>query len=333
MRARLLTIAIVCTFIAACGGAGSIAQSGRSVNPAGIAQPRGIQTRDGSTFQIFPLRAKAFPGSVAVGPRNKVWFTDTDPVHGVSKIGRITMDGHAEEFALQSGSDPADIVQGPDGNMWFTEYHGDRVGRITPSGTISEFSPPSSGLPLHIAVGPDGNIWFTEPASQEVGRITTTGQITEYPVYGVGITAGPDGNLWLTGGHGAIERMNTSGVVTATFKTHNDAQPQDIITGPDGKLYFAQWRPSTGYAIGRMTTAGVLKEYPLAGQIVNGLTPAYGSVWFAVMGSSGSGLGNISPQGVITQNLLQSTDVLDVVLGPDGNLWFSYGSSIGVFTP
>jgi streptogramin lyase len=82
-----------------------------------------------------------------------------------------------------------------------------------------------------------------------------------------------------------------------------------------------------------MTTGGSLKEFKLPGQIINGLTPALGSVWFAVMTSTGSGIGNISPQGVITEHLQDSTSAYDVVLAPDGNLWFSYGSSMAVFTP
>lgn len=332
MRARLLMIGIVCTFIAACGGAGSVTQSGSGL-PTNVGQHLGIQSRDGSTWKIFPLRPKAVPGSVAVGPRGKVWFTDVNGTSGASNIGRISLDGHADEFALATGSRPGDIIEGPDGNMWFTEYGSDKVGRITPSGTISEFSPPSSGLPARITAGSDGALWFTEPASAHVGRVTTAGQITEFPVYGLGITTGPDGDLWLTGGHGMIVQMTTTGTVTATFKTHFDARPQDIVSGPDGKLYFAQWRPNTGYAIGRMTTTGVLKEYQLPGQIVNGLTSALGSVWFAVMTSNGSGIGNITPQGVITEHLLDSTSAYDVVLAPDGNLWLSYGSSMAVYTP
>jgi virginiamycin B lyase len=331
MRARPLVVGIICTFIAACGGAGSATQSG-SVLSTSVGQRLGIQSRDGSTWQIFPLRPKDVPLSVALGPHGKVWFT-VNGVSGLSKIGRISSDGHFQDFALANGSSPGDIVYGPDSNMWFTESDGDKIGRITPSGSISEFSPPSSGKPFYITAGPDGALWYTDTYAGKVGRITTGGQITEFPVYGIGITNGPDGDLWLTGLHGMIEQMTTTGTVTATFRTHFDARPQDIISGPDGKLYFAQWRPTTGYAIGRMTTTGVLKEYQLPGQIVNGLTSALGSVWFGVMTSNGSGIGNISPQGVITEHLLDSTSAYDVALAPGGTLWLSYGSSMAVFTP
>jgi len=332
MRARLLAIGILCTLIAACDGAGSVARSGGSVLPTNVGRSQSILAGDAAPWKIFPLRHNAAPGSVAVGPRGKIWFTDDDPVSGVSKIGRIFEDGHADEFALQKDSDPQDIVEGPDGNMWFTEYSSSKVGRITPTGLVSEFSPPSSGQPIHITVGPDGALWFTEPSGGQVGRITTGGQITEFPVPAVGITTGPDSNLWVTTGHGTIDRMTTTGTVTE-FKTHFDARPNDIVAGPDGKLWFVQWRPHTGYAIGRMTTTGVLKEYPLAGQIVTGLTSAYGNVWFTVMTSTGSGVASIDPHGVITEHLLQSQGVYDLVLAPDGNIWFSYGSAIGVYTP
>ena len=183
---------------------------------------------------------------------------------------------------------PAGITAGPDGALWFTERAGNRIGRITTPGAITEYPIPTAGArPFGITVGPDGALWFTE--SGQIGRITTAGVITEYRLPGVGsparITAGPDGALWFTSDDvtdelfGTIARITTDGVVTGYLEQNGSGNFGGIAAGSDGALWFTE-----RVAIGRITTAGVVTEYPypeleyiLPGGIVAGPD---GALWF-----------------------------------------------------
>jgi virginiamycin B lyase len=80
-----------------------------------------------------------------------------------------------------------------------------------------------------ITLGPDGALWFTESgfSSNKIGRITTAEVISsEYPV--------PTANSGLSG----------------------------ITLGPDGALWFTE---NVGSKIRRITTAGLITEYPVPG--------------------------------------------------------------------
>jgi virginiamycin B lyase len=122
-----------------------------------------------------------------------------------------------------------------------------------------------------------------------------------------GITTGSDGNLWFTeNGAGKISRMTPAGVVTSfalpqvpppvgspAGTADTTPHPTAITAGPDGALWFTG-RPGE---IGRITTAGVVTEFPLP----------------AVPPPSGSKPGTASTQATATS----------IVAGPDGALWFT----------
>jgi len=304
--------------------------------PAGTG-PQVKQIGDGSDFQSFPLSHKGDAVGIAAAANGDVWFTDKT----TAQIGRITMNGVVTEFSLpDSHSKPYDIVRGPDGAMWFTDLRFPKIGRITADGVISEIHPSNFSNIYEITIGPDGAFWFTGGArgvggSALVGRMTTLGQTTSFPIpTAYGIATGPDGNLWVTAdtnGH-SIFRMTPSGVVTE-FKLPDDAEANEITSGPDGKLWFLMYRTSIGYEIGRMTTTGTLKEFPLGpSHVPSDITSAYGSVWYTLGASAGAGIANITEHGTITEHLQQGCDeASDLALATDGNIWFSCYSSIGVY--
>src|SRR5437667_299854 len=134
-----------------------------------------------------------------------------------------------------ASSRPTGIAAGPDGNLWFTETGANAIGRITPAGVITEFPiPTANSSPWAITAGPDGNLWFTMPLGpgRGLGQITTSGVVTEFSCCHqppLAISAGPDGNLWFT----------ESGYLRRGMGGHS-----------------AGW-------IGRMTTTGVITEFPI----------------------------------------------------------------------
>jgi sugar lactone lactonase YvrE len=171
-------------------------------------------------------------------------------------------------------------------------------------------------------------MWFTETTyrfepgrgrvatGSAIGRITPTGSITEYPLRKAdsdpgGIAVGPDGNMWFT---------------ETTWHS-----------GRRGRVF-------TGSAIGRITPAGRITEYPLpaAGSDPGGITTGPdGNLWFTESEGNGK-IGRITPAGRITEYPLpthpsypEGGSPSSIVAGPDGNVWFTevIGNKIGRITP
>jgi streptogramin lyase len=277
----------------------------RNTSTGRAAAAIGRITPAGSITQFLLPTSIGFSVGIASGPDGNLWFTQSETEDNlVALIGRITTAGVITEFPTpHTWNNPFDITVGPDENLWFTESvisPFNKIGRITTSGTITEFQIPTRAVPIGIAAGPDGNLWFTASTHPEgagkIARITTSGVVTEFPLpsslgyYPASIAAGPDGNLWFTENPNKIGRITTSGVITEFSIPTPSKAPGHIIVGPDGNLWFtetsydANTGAITGAAIGRITTAGSLTEFPIA--------------------TGGGGLGGITT-------------------GPDGNMWFT----------
>jgi streptogramin lyase len=235
------------------------------------------------------------------------------------------------------------IISGQDGNVWVPEYDANKIARVTITGSITEFPvPTASGGPFMIAQGSDGNLWFTEANVNTIARITTAGVITEYPLPPPlaaapqnlgGITTGPDGNLWFVhGGANAIGVMSISGSLLATYQipTPNPNDPLTgtgeavtIITGPDHNLWFVE---EAGNKIGRITTAGVITEFPIptAGSHPKNLViGADGNLWFPEI--EAGNVARVTMSGVITEFPMVADPTIHrlrrIAVTPDGSMW------------
>ena len=258
------------------------------------------------------------PQGIVTGPDGNLWFTE----YSGNKIGRITRTGVITEFSVPTASSgPWHIVVGPDGNLWFAEYAVGKLARITTAGAITEYAVGAS-TPQGLASGPDGNLWFTEVATNKIGRMTTSGTgFTEFSIPTTNslpraITPGPDGSLWFLEGAGKVGRITTAGVVTE-FPIAWNSSPTDIVAGADGNLWFVESGTAT---IGRITTAGVITEFVTSGTLFGIGAGPDGNVWF----TAASKIGRVTPAGVITRFSVPSSgsNVLDIVAGPEGALWF-----------
>ena len=276
------------------------------------------------------------------------------------EVGRITTAGIVTEFAVPAipgspaiagssagtPSTPAtltSITAGPDGALWFTGVPGE-VGRITTAGVVSEyatpnFTPPSNGIVTTITTGPDGNLWLTGQTA--IGRITPTGTFTSFVVPGnfntiAGLTSGPGGSLWFTeqedghtaGEQPAVGEITPAGVTklyalpqatTLNPSVGMPADPTVITTGPDGvRSGFGE-----NGAIGRITTAGTIQQFPLPNPwaTVTDITAGPdGAVWFG----EDAAIGRITTTGTITMYPLSPNSTsASITEGPDGNLWFT----------
>ena len=259
---------------------------GRSVSPIAVSK-EAVPFDESQPFASSNPRFKSFmvpssnsqPRDITLGSDGNVWFTES--VLDAAKIARIDAKGRITEFPVPNASCQAsDIVLGADGALWFTGPSGFPdffIGRVTTSGQFTGFAPecdPQAGcsiVPQGITSGPDGNIWFTENIRNAVVRLTPSGAFTFFtvPTPGAnpsGITTGPDGALWFTEFNGnQIGRIDPSTGAITEFGPVSGS-PLRITAGPDGNLWFTEPFPVSSGRIGRITPAGVITEFLLAGK-------------------------------------------------------------------
>jgi len=169
--------------------------------------------------------------------------------------------------------------------------------------------------------------------------------ITKYKLSGLTdigiITSGSDGNLWFAPYHSAAIGTITTGGGTSYFGLPAGHSVIGITRGPDGNIWFTE----SGPFIGRITSEGLITEFPLPPDCTNGGFPegpyqiaagADGHLWFALGSSLGHDavcLGRISTEGIVTRVPVPSLHgPVAISSGPDGNIWFADGAHIGRFT-
>jgi streptogramin lyase len=99
------------------------------------------------------------------------------------------------------------------------------------------------------------------------------------------------------------------------------ASPYNIIVGPDKNLWFTEYG---GQKIGRVTTSGVITEFPIPGalQLVGIAAGPDGNIWFTDQ-LTGK-VGHISTSGTNLKQLALPAGSFPqgITAGPDKNLWF-----------
>lgn len=286
------------------GGGGSTGGTGGALDPC-----RGFDAL--ATPAPGTLKTCRFPKSfnvsggpgygIAVDPGGNVWFTLATLGSNENKVVRVSASGQITELKMPTpNSRVFAMASGPDGNMWMTESAAKQIARVTPGGKITEFAlPAGSGNPGQIVSGSDGNLWFTEQLPDSISRITPAGVVTRMSlpssVYRPKeLTVGPDDNLWFMGESGAYGFMTAAGAVTVVGRAQG-IKPRGLTTGPDGNLWFIQ--------------STVLPENE---------TPDHLYHW---------GIERLTPSGVVTEYVIgtdaYSFEIVDLVGGPDGRLWFT----------
>jgi streptogramin lyase len=238
--------------------------------------------------EIYPTPSPASQPEAITLNGSKMWFTEfaTGCVGSITAVGTIT-----EYPTLLSENMSTGMATGANSTTWFvTDFDG--IGRISQAGKVKLFSlPDNNSQPTAITLGPDGNMWFIEFEGSNVGKITPAGKVTEYNVglngfsNSFGIATGADGRIWFTDPGNSVPRIgaiNTDGTGLTYYSDGLTGLADSIVAGPDGNLYFGEF----GGAIGKITTAGVITEYPLV--LAEGSFPVLsltvgsnGNIWFS----------------------------------------------------
>ncbi len=112
--------------------------------------------------------------------------------------------------------------------------------------------------------------------------------------------------------------MTTSGSATEFDLPNALSRPNDITPGSDGNVWFTEAGTN---AIGRITTAGVITEFPVPAPPVGLTAGPDGNLWFTERGK----IGRMTTAGAVTELALPNPDMFPykIVARPDGNLWFT----------
>jgi virginiamycin B lyase len=149
----------------------------------------------------------------------------------------------------------------------------------------------------------------------------------------VGGTATPAGNVIALAG--VVSLAPSVAFSFYAIPTANSS-PFDITTGPDGALWFTE---ASGNKIGRITTAGAIKEYnlPTGNAYPERIaTGSDGALWFVEY--SANKMGRITTSGAITEYTIPPSvgsafQPGSIAAGPDGALWFTgLSNNIGRIT-
>jgi len=299
------------------------------------------------TFAEFPLPIAGSPYFITAG-HGKLWFSGSG---ANAVLSTITTDGCVTDYQPTGypiiGGAGA-IAFAPDGNVWFTQTTTSQVGHIAPDGSsLWELDLPPGTTPLGITLGPDGNFWFAALGSNSIGRITLDGVFTSFPTptqfSGPQRPAnGPDGRLWFAE-RGPPSKIGAIDPAIGTIEESdvpNNGTPTTagIDLGPDGNLWFINYRDADGYLVTRLTPSGTFTDFPIAGGtfLSNIATGPDGYLWLTEQDANN--IARLSPStGVVTEYPVPTPDSQPsgITVGPDGNIWFTEAraSKIGRFIP
>jgi len=306
-------------------------------------------------YRMPPVPPTGGTEELTVDSLGRVWFDEHFEEAGEpgetprfpGEIVRMDRSGAITPVLFRTGGD--DFVSAPDGSVWYLQFRA--ISRIAPDGTVSRFPMPqgAEGGPTgtyrttaewSLVIGPDGNVWFggrRHPLDDEgreagsepiIGRLTPSGELSEFRLpkgggFPTRLAVGPDGNIWFTAAEaGSVGYVTPAGQIQE-FPLSPYASPNYIAGARDG-VWFTE--DLEGSVVARITPSGEIDEFRISGdeEVPRASSLAAGPdgrIWFA----AGRGqVGRIDSAGHLSKvQLPQQTTVEDIVVGPEGSLWYA----------
>jgi len=206
--------------------------------------------------------------------------------------------------------------------LWYTGKGTGTIGKITPDGKVENFNLPTIGsVPIYIKAGPDRNMWFTEYVGNTIGRITPNGTVKEFPIptnnsRPIAIVAEPGGGqaMWFTEAAGnKVGRIDMDGTITEfpVPKTQDNAILAGLAFDSVGNLWVQQYvdvnNPKYDL-VNNKPTGPVGRDYiiKIDKSILMARQPDISKVAFTFYAVP-----------------TRETVMHRIILGPDGNMWFT----------
>ena len=241
------------------------APTATSGSPSGqqAARSAGSRPPARSPSSPIPTPSSSLDG-ITAGPDGNLWFTEAQSA--TDRADHTAGVDHRVPAPAQPAAGPSGIAAGPDGNLWFTEIsRGNTIGRITTAGVVTEFSPGSRRR---------------RPSGSRPGPTATSGSPSGRRARSAGSPrpASSPSSPGLTADSRALRRSRP--VRTATsgsrsrrqdradhhrrgrHRVHTSAIPSASPSGSPPGPTATSGSPKSAGKIGRITTAGVVTEFP-----------------------------------------------------------------------
>ena len=155
-------------------------------------------------------------------------------------------------YPLHRSSTSAYITEGPDGNLWFTEnltdpntQHSVAIGQITAAGQIQTFTLPKEVRNERVGWGTSRSARTATSGSPSARRQSKCRESTM-----------PSGRITAKGNVKLYTSFRLLQVLTPAL-----SPPTDIISGPDGKLWYQSHGRIGTTGIARISTSGKLGSF------------------------------------------------------------------------
>jgi streptogramin lyase len=171
----------------------------------------------------------------------------------------------------------------------------------------------------YIVAGPDGRLWFGETTSHKLGVITTDGSISEIP-----LADGPRGIAPVPGRILAFTETNGLGFSTVDGNANEYpgfAQPENLVFGPDGRIWITQTLSTDVIAFHYLANSPSTTTFSLSSYSYGIAVGPDGRIW--VTEPDAKKIAACPPQGGACTEYPVNGIPIYIAAGPDGNLWFT----------
>ena len=219
-------------------------------------QKIGRVAMDGSSYDSVSVAEYGTPRQI-LATSDALWFAIG------SGLGRLSLDGRLDFYSCPWQTpwvylEAAGIACDGDNNIW--------LGLGGTTGYLARFSPSNAAwspykigpsIPAQLAVANDGAIWFTDFHHNQIGRvgIDASTQLFEFSGNPYGIATATDGSLWVTEFSGnrvcKIDPTTAERLECVNLPQPN-SQPQMLVRGDHGELWFAEQVGRVGYISSRL---------------------------------------------------------------------------------
>lgn len=313
----------------------------------GAANTIGRTTTSGSIEELKLAQPYEWPVNITVGSDKNVWFSESE-AYGI--LGRVELhpvkdsDPKYSEISVSLGKAHPELgvpatfpltvtvyglshhaIKGRYPNeihLTTTDEKNAALSQTVLTSSTSKASVIYSGRDIDASISANAN------GGGDVHPATVLPSLQPekaLPKPGYGLTRGSDDSLWICLGDGSIARYSKTGSVKVYPATNTfEIEGCSMVEGPDGNVWFTDY---TNDRIGKITPLGKVTFF----QLQHDASPfamargSDGALWFTEYFPRR--IGRITTDGQV-RSFKAAGIPLEIVSGPDGNLWYNAGGSI-----